>query len=144
MWDKEVTNDMPIGSHLMTTRNGYYHHGIYIGVNRVIHYSGFCSGVHSGPVEELSLEEFSAGRPIRVKAIQQAKYSREEIVRRAMSRVGENRYRLLTNNCEHFCNWCLWGKSYSEQVRSFIIHPFSTLRLLLQNLPMGAKKATAV
>jgi hypothetical protein len=61
-----------------------------------------------------------------------------------MSRVGENRYRLLTNNCEHFCNWCLWGKSYSEQVRCFITHPFSTLRLLLQNLPMGAEKNTAV
>jgi hypothetical protein len=26
---------------------------------------------------------------------------------RARSRLGESRYRLLTNNCEHFCSWAL-------------------------------------
>jgi hypothetical protein len=43
-------------------------------------------------------------------------YSPAEIVRRARSRLGENDYRLLTNNCEHFCNWCLSGVSRSAQV----------------------------
>jgi len=43
-------------------------------------------------------------------------YSPEEIVRRARSRIGEDDYRLLTNNCEHFCNWCLHGVSRSAQV----------------------------
>jgi Lecithin retinol acyltransferase len=26
-----------------------------------------------------------------------------EVMRRARSRLGEDRYRLLSNNCEHFC-----------------------------------------
>jgi hypothetical protein len=43
-------------------------------------------------------------------------YSPEEIVPRARSRLGENHYRLLANNCEHFCNWCLSGVSHSPQV----------------------------
>ena len=25
----------------------------------------------------------------------------------ARSRLGERSYRILTNNCEHFCEWCL-------------------------------------
>jgi hypothetical protein len=30
--------------------------------------------------------------------------------------VGEDRYRVLTNNCEHFCEWCLRGEARSYQV----------------------------
>jgi hypothetical protein len=31
------------------------------------------------------------------------------------SRLGERRYRILTNNCEHFCEWCLNGASRSHR-----------------------------
>jgi hypothetical protein len=41
---------------------------------------------------------------------------RHEVVRRARLRLGENRYHLLTNNCEHFCEWCIRGESRSLQV----------------------------
>ena len=39
------------------------------------------------------------------------------IVRRARSRLGEQRYHLLENNCEHFCNWCITGFSHSVQAQ---------------------------
>jgi hypothetical protein len=42
--------------------------------------------------------------------------NREEVVRRARLRLGENRCRLLTNNCEHFCEWCIRGQPRSYQV----------------------------
>jgi len=42
------------------------------------------------------------------------------VVARARSRLGENRYRLTTNNCEHFCEWCLSGESRSEQVERIV------------------------
>jgi hypothetical protein len=29
--------------------------------------------------------------------------------------VGERDYRVLDNNCEHFCNWCITGLSHSLQ-----------------------------
>ena len=53
-----------------------------------------------------------------------------EIVRRARSRIGENDYRLLTNNCEHFCNWCLNGVSHSAQVERPLVLPFRLLGAL--------------
>ena len=54
----------------------------------------------------------------------------QEIVRRARSRLGENDYRLLTNNCEHFCNWCLDGVSHSAQVERPLVLPFRVLGAL--------------
>ncbi|WP_161600323.1 lecithin retinol acyltransferase family protein [Pseudomonas mandelii] len=134
-WDWEAESEVAIGSHLITSRNGYYHHGIYLGEYKVVHYSGLCAGLHAGPVETLTLQRFVSGQRLWVKSTQQVRFERQEIIRRALSRVGENQYRLLTNNCEHFCNWCLYGESRSDQVRNYAAHPFAVLRLLLQALP---------
>ena len=38
------------------------------------------------------------------------------MIERARSRLGENRFRILTNNCEHFCAWVLRDERYSHQV----------------------------
>ncbi|MBP3339307.1 MAG: lecithin retinol acyltransferase family protein [Lachnospiraceae bacterium] len=43
-------------------------------------------------------------------------YSPEETVKRALSRIGEDKYSLLLNNCEHFAIWCKTGDSKSFQV----------------------------
>jgi hypothetical protein len=40
----------PLGSHLVTPRRGYLHHGIYIGGCKVVHYSGPAHGLRGGPV----------------------------------------------------------------------------------------------
>ena len=37
-------------------------------------------------------------------------------VRCARLRLGENRYHLLTNNCEHFCEWFIRGEHRGHQV----------------------------
>ena len=39
------------GTHLVTSRRGYAHHGIYVGGGMVVHYAGLCQLLHSGPVE---------------------------------------------------------------------------------------------
>ncbi|BDB29338.1 hypothetical protein CTP10_R67520 (plasmid) [Cupriavidus sp. P-10] len=53
--------------------------------------------------------------------------SRAEIVRRATARLGEDDYRLLTNNCEHFCTWYPSGENRSEQVEALLSHPWRAL-----------------
>jgi hypothetical protein len=111
------------GAHLVTERNGYAHHGIYIGQGRVIHYAGFCQALHAGPVEETTLEQFAGGHGVTAKSEPCARYLGTEAVSRARSRLGENRYHLLTNNCEHFCTWCLLGQARSEQVETCLRHP---------------------
>jgi hypothetical protein len=44
-------------------------------------------------------------------------YSDEETVERAFSRLGEKKYNLVINNCEHFAMWCKTGVSVSYQVK---------------------------
>ena len=120
------------GAHLVTERNGYAHHGIYIGNGRVIHYAGFCHTLHAGPVAETSLERFAHGHAIAVRPEPCARYIGTEAVARARSRLGENHYHLLTNNCEHFCTWCLLGQARSEQVESCLRHPRHAVATVLQ------------
>jgi hypothetical protein len=43
-------------------------------------------------------------------------YSGQDTVERARSRLGENKYNLVFNNCEHFAIWCKTGISESKQV----------------------------
>jgi Lecithin retinol acyltransferase len=106
----------PLGAHLVTPRRGYFHHGIYVGKGRVIHYSARALCLIKRPVEEVSLESFGGRNVIWVKAHAPGSYNALEIIRRAHSRLGEDRYHLLTNNCEHFCEWCARGQPRSAQV----------------------------
>jgi hypothetical protein len=105
-----------LGAHLATSRLWYTHHGIYIGSGRVVHYSGLSRYWRSGPVEEVSLSDFVSGHSVWIVDHAEPTYSAHDIVGRARARVGEHDYRLLTNNCEHFCNWCVIGLSHSAQI----------------------------
>jgi hypothetical protein len=119
-WRLEGDADFTIGAHLVTARCGYTHHGIYAGDGKVVHYAGLSRLLHRGPVQEVSFSEFSGGRPVWIKHDPDSKYSGKDAVRRAYFRIGENRYRLITNNCEHFCSWCVYGESRSDQVDAWM------------------------
>jgi Lecithin retinol acyltransferase len=130
--------DAPLGSHIVTPRRGYLHHGIYAGDGKVVHYAGLAYGLNRGPVEEVSLTGFARGRPVWIRYDGAPRFDSREVVCRARSRVGEDCYRLLTNNCEHFCEWCLRGEPRSHQVEAWREHPrralHTTIRLLAQPL----------
>ncbi|WP_042267642.1 lecithin retinol acyltransferase family protein [Paraburkholderia heleia] len=123
-------DEPPLGAHLVSRRAGYSHHGIYAGGGRVVHYAGLCVSLHRGPIEEVTLERFAAGYEVTVVAHPCAVFVGREAVARARSRLGEDRYRLLSNNCEHFCTWCVDGKGRSDQVRTCIAHPLAGLRVV--------------
>ena len=103
----------PIGSHLVTWRIGYTHHGIYVGNDTVVHY------LNEEGITTASLKEFSLGNLIWVRRYRNARYSGEECAERAWSRVGEDNYNLVFNNCEHFATWCVTGEASSEQVNEY-------------------------
>ncbi len=118
LWPQGLEREPPLGAHLSASRHGYSHHGVYVGRGRVVHYSGLSGGFwQCGPVEEVPLSRFAGGWAVRIVEHPEARYSPEEIARRARSRLGEDDYRLFSNNCEHFCNWCLSGVSHSAQVK---------------------------
>lgn len=123
--------EWPQGTHLVTPRFGYLHHGIYSGDGKVLHYAGLCEWWHIGPVEEVSLECFSSGRPVSVREHPRAKYRGKKAVARARSRLGEKRYSLFNNNCEHLCTWSIYGVGYSEQVAALLMTPASILQRLV-------------
>ena len=124
----------PIGAHLVSPRRGYTHHGIYVGAGRVVHYAGLhlprgrgyaagarvANALRYGPVEETTVEEFAQGFAVAWVLEPGARFCGETVVARARSRLGESRYKLLTNNCEHFTTWCIHGVHRSAQVERLL------------------------
>jgi len=87
----------------------YTHHGIYSGNGNVIHYH--YDGVDNICVHEVTLDEFSQGNKIYIytEKASPIKYTPEEAIRRAESRMYESEYNLIINNCENFVRWCRFG-----------------------------------
>ena len=121
------------GAHVATARRGYTHHGIYVGHGKVIQYGGFVRGLQRGPIEEVSVKEFARGRPLWTVNGHAPCFHPDEVVRRAHSRLGEDHYRLLTNNCEHFCEWCLRAQHRSYQVEEWLALPVRAVRRWLSD-----------
>jgi hypothetical protein len=111
------------GAHLIVPWLGFTHHGICAGSDRVVHYGALLHDIFRRPVEEVSLAEFAEGRPVFVVEHDELCFRAEEAVSRARSRLGENRYRLFSNNCEHFVEWCLHDVSRSFQAETALAFP---------------------
>ncbi len=92
----------------------YEHHGIDCGDGTVIHYRK-----GSETIEQTSMGIFSGGNKIYVRSYPTS-FTPEVVLRRATSRLGEQEYNLLFNNCEHFATWCKTGVSESKQVRELL------------------------
>ena len=94
----------------------YQHHGIDMGDGSVIHYRK-----PSEIIEQTSWETFSRGNKVYVREYPQGfSFLPEVVINRTVSRLGENKYNLLFNNCEHFATWCKTGISESQQIFDFL------------------------
>lgn len=118
-----VDEEPPVGAHLVTPWRGFAHHGIHLGGGRVIHYNARVYRLRRRPVEETGMAEFAEGRPVFVVRHEEDVHDVDEVIRRARSRLGEDRYHLLHNNCEHLVEWCLHGVARSFQVESALEFP---------------------
>jgi len=92
----------------------YEHHGIDCGDGTVIHYRK----TDTATIARTSIAEFAMGNRIFVKE-HPVSYIPDIVISRAESRLGEQRYNLLNNNCEHFTNWCKTGRSECQQLADF-------------------------
>ena len=104
-------SDLTLGCHLVTPRIGYQHHGLFIGNEQVIHFTS------RSQIEIVSLSEFTDGNGYSIQKFH-SKFSRQEIVDRAFSRLGDSNYNVIFSNCEHFVSWCIHDKSISKQIRT--------------------------
>ena len=106
---------MAAADHLQVPRQHglFLHHGIDLGDGTVAHY------LEGREIPRSALEDFSQGQPVSV--VTHTECSPQGVtLRRAMSRIGEQNYNLLFNNCEHFATWCKTGRHHSAQVNSVI------------------------
>ncbi len=122
-WTLSADETPPLAAHLMTKRVGYSHHGIYTGNGQVVHYSGLARGLSAGPVQEVTLADLAQGRPIWVRPHPNPRFDARQVIQRARSRLGEHCYQLMSNNCEHFCEWCIQDESRSRQVETLQNRP---------------------
>lgn len=124
---------MQRGDHLISPRTGYSHHGLYLGRNKVIHYTGFSNGRHKGEIAITSLEEFCQGEGFTIQGYPFRLYDHEESAKRALSRLGEDWYDILLNNCEHFITWCILGLHSSHQVNQAVMASVAAHALLKES-----------
>jgi hypothetical protein len=68
--------------------------------------------VRGDPIEEISLQRFARGYDSWIRHDARI-FDRGEVVERARTRLGEDSYRVLTNNCQHFCAWALRNQGRS-------------------------------
>lgn len=118
------------GDHIRVSRlNGlYYHHGIYVTDDEVIHFTGDdddsvldWSKAH---VIRTDLAKFLDGGTAEVKVYNEDEladlYPVEGIVNYARACLGDDGYHLIFNNCEHFANVCTLGRFRSRQVEDVL------------------------
>jgi len=120
-------NVKPIKGDLIRVKRklGYYHYGIYIGHNKVIHYS---APEDDSIFDNRNIEirkgdlqaNFLRGDTLEVNIPYSSFYYRFIVCKRAKKLLGVHKFRdqdydLLKNNCEHFANYCYFGEAVSAQ-----------------------------
>lgn len=121
-------NNPEIGSLLKIKRKyGYYHYGIYIGNNKVIHFSGdntdSVNNSHLVSIRKDNLENFIRGDNLEYLSPNNSPYSVKELIHRAETYVGsktffDKPYNFVSNNCEHFARYVFYGERDCTQVKT--------------------------
>ena len=110
----------------------YQHHGIHCGDGTIIHYRKVGTAI----VTRTSIDAFTRGNPV-FTLNPPVSFIPDVVISRAESRLGEQRYNLFFNNCEHFANWCKHGDNVSPQLNEF------GLRLDQLKVPSGLTRQAA-
>jgi hypothetical protein len=96
-----------------------FHCGIYESDDSVIHFApaNGSKTKKDAVIHKSTLTEFAKNHSVVVIEFSPEKcLPPEESIRRAYSRLGENTYNLILNNCEHFAIWCKIGEHRSPQI----------------------------
>lgn len=102
----------------------FYHFGIYIGNETIVHFAGPDAETLTDPslavIRKDSLDHFAMGRPMEVREYsfreRFRKFPPGKIIENALRHVGEAGYDIIYNNCEHFVNKCAFGIAFSTQI----------------------------
>lgn len=125
---------------------GLSHHGVYVGNGQVAHFFPVRleqqqqqldenaslqslynikkgARVHLVSVEEFRRQANARARPRGMYVYEhdpRERLPRAETVNRCLSRLGQDKYNAVTNNCEHFVNDCVLGRPVSAQIDQLV------------------------
>ncbi|MCQ2426808.1 MAG: lecithin retinol acyltransferase family protein [Clostridia bacterium] len=134
---KWIPGECRTGDMIRVRIGSIYHYGIFVSDSEVIAFGlpptgGLFRDDAEIRVISTDIDVFSAGKIVETgvceKGERKSRFSPEETVSRARSRLGEGGYSLLHNNCEHFVWECAMGKAKctaEETVRRHWEHLFS-------------------
>lgn len=116
--------DLYPGAHIRAKVGSFYHHGIYIGNDEVVQFglphemyeNNDDIKVSRSPLSEFCDRDAFIEVYVYSRKEQKQKFIDEDIVKNALSHVGEGGYNIFKNNCEHFANFCVFGIKKSEQI----------------------------
>ena len=116
-----VLDAMRIGYHISENRRNlfkYQHHGITIEGGYVIHFAVAENGGNKPVITMQKLEKLHNPKLVYHddETIQSRIKARNRALLALIGVVDFHDYNLVTNNCEHFANWCKTGKHRSKQV----------------------------
>ena len=110
-------------------KKGYFHFGIAISSDRVIHFTGDNSdsvlNSKGVMVRETDLSTFLRNDKLEVQWPYDSDFARDIVVERAKEFLGMKvvlggTYNLVTNNCEHFARYCYYDEHQSVQVETVV------------------------
>lgn len=106
------------------------HYGVFVSGQEVIQFGHPRRDITAAnPKEDIrifasSAAEFAAGGMIETAEMNLCerlkRHSRRKTIALARARIGENGYDILHNNCEHFANWCVFGKNVCSQTDQIV------------------------
>ncbi len=122
---KWIIRTLKPGDHIRVGRGMYYHHGVYIGDNEVIHYTGESGDSIDKPelveVKKTSIEFFSQSGIVEIASLsffeKLFSRSRKKRILLAVNSIGEKNYDFLNNNCETLANKCCYRCQLTSQVK---------------------------
>ena len=105
-------------SHLRIIWQQFFY-GVDIGDGTAVHFRGTLHYIQAdASIQRTSIQEF--GKCDKIIIARDVRYTHppDEVANRALSMVGCDfgGYNFLSNNCEHFANWCACGRRISQQV----------------------------
>ena len=109
---------------LISSEKYYYHHGIYLGDNEVVHFSG--NNKHDACPRKCDILQFINGASGEKKQLYRVQYDenvellpQEETLRKAQKVLEEPSkwpgYQIIKNDCESFARWLKTNVSWSAQ-----------------------------
>jgi hypothetical protein len=101
-------DSISIGDHLCVDKGLYSHHGLYIGGRDVLHYD-------NGHVYTIKLDDFLGPQYWEI-VDSPLIYEIDVAIQRGLSRLGESKYNIVLNNCEHFVIWCRGGSELTDAI----------------------------